>query len=361
MGGLDEIICGGPGRDPFRTSRIDQRAEIDVAGDSPHLSLSVGRPRGCEGQPLGEEREERGERDGGRHVVPVDLTHALLHPEGGAEPRPALAERPTLWEASLSALREFADLNDPALENLLWQAIVGAWPASRERLHGYAEKAAREAGTSTNWIDPNAAFERRMHDAVDAVFDVREVGKLIGETVAIFADAGYSNGLSAKILQIASPGVPDVFQGSEIWETSLVDPDNRRPVDFAEREALLKKIDAGWLPEVDSTGAAKLLVTSRALRLRRDHPERFTTYRPVTAAGFAREHIVAFDRGGAIAIATRLPHGLADGGGWKDTTIELSAAACVDVITGARYPGGVTLVAELLDRYPVALVTEDSP
>ena len=92
--------------------------------------------------------------------------------------------------------------------------------------------------------------------------------------MAEIAAAGWSNSLSAKLLQLAGPGVPDVYQGSELWEISLVDPDNRRPVDFAHRAALLAEIDSGATPLVDAGGAAKLLVTSRALRLQARSPRR---------------------------------------------------------------------------------------
>lgn len=315
------------------------------------------------------ERQARRQRDWPQSMTTLS-THDTKRGEDVRARITALAERPTLWAQTLGALHEIADLNDPELENLLWQAVIGAWPASRERLHGYAQKAAREAGTSTNWIDPNLEFERRLHSAVDAVFDVPKAAQLIEETVAELAEAGFSNSVSAKLLQLAAPGIPDVYQGSELWERSLVDPDNRRPVDFAERHALLDRIDAGWLPpctdagdradteQKPGQGAAKLLVTGSVLRLRRDHPERFTAYRPVAAAGSARAHVVAFDRGGAIAVATRLPHGLTEHGGWGDTTVKLPVTGGVDVITGAKFPGGVTLVAELLARYPVALVTE---
>lgn len=305
------------------------------------------------------ERQARRQRDWPESMTTLS-THDTKRGEDVRARITALAERPAAWAEALGSLHAFADLGDPELENLLWQAIVGAWPASRERLHGYAEKAAREAGTSTNWIDPDAQFEAKLHGAVDAAFDDANVAKVVSDTAELFAEAGYSNGLGAKLLQLAAPGIPDVYQGSELWETSLVDPDNRRPVDFAERAELLKRIDAGWLPPVDGAGAAKLLVTSRVLRLRRDHPERFAAYRPVAAAGSARSHVVAFDRGGAIAVATRLPFTLAEDGGWRDTTIPLPAGS-VDILTGARYPGGDTRVEELFSRYPVALVTEDSP
>ena len=269
----------------------------------------------------------------------------------------ALAERPKLWSDALGALRRGAGFDDPALENLIWQAVVGAWPASRERLHAYAEKAAREAGDSTNWIDPNTAFEDRMHAAIDKVFDDSELAAVVEQTIAAIAPAGFSNGLSAKLLQLAAPGIPDVYQGSELWEQSLVDPDNRRPVDFALRSELLRRLDDGWLPSVDEEGAAKLLVVSRTLRLRRAHPERFDHYLPVDVFGSMREHVVAFDRGGAIAVATRLPHGLESAGGWHDTTIEPAGREFVDVLTGRGFGGGSIRLVDLLDTYPVALLT----
>ncbi|HEU0182111.1 MAG TPA: malto-oligosyltrehalose synthase, partial [Agromyces mariniharenae] len=270
-----------------------------------------------------------------------------------------IAELPGEWTAILDELRELAPLGDGPLEHLLWQAIVGAWPASRERLHAYAEKAAREAGNSTTWYEPDADFEARMHALVDAVFDDERVATLVGRAVAMLERPGWSNSLSAKLIQLTAPGVPDVYQGSELWEQSLVDPDNRRPVDFDLRRRILAMLDAGALPQVGAGGAAKLLVTSRALRLRRDRPELFTGYEPLAASGPAAEHLVAFDRGGAISLATRLPVGLAARGGWADTVVDLGSAPFVDVITGRRHAGGELRLADLLDRYPVALLAEE--
>ncbi|MCU1438302.1 MAG: putative sugar synthase [Naasia sp.] len=267
-----------------------------------------------------------------------------------------LAEIPDSWAEALRELRRLAPVGDGPFENLLWQAIVGAWPASRERLHAYAEKASREAGNSTTWTAPDEAFETRMHAAVDAAFDDPQVAAVIERIVALVSAPGWSNSLSAKLLQLTAPGVPDVYQGSELWEQSLVDPDNRRAVDFAERRRLLADIDGGVQPPVDASGAAKLLVTTRALRLRRDNPRLFTGYTPLAASGSAAAHLVAFDRGGAIAVATRLPVGLAERGGWEDTTLDVAAGPVIDVLTGRRYDGGPLTVSEVLDRYPVALL-----
>jgi len=266
-----------------------------------------------------------------------------------------LAELPGRWERFLRTVRERVGFGDGSLESLLWQSIVGAWPASRERLHDYAQKAAREAGASTGWTDPDEAFEERMFAAVDAAFDDERVRAEVEALAAVIEAPGASNGLGAKLLQLMAPGIPDVYQGSERWERSLVDPDNRRPVEFDAAAALLAHIDEGWQPEIDSSGAAKELVTAKALRLRRDRPELFSGYRPVYAEGSRAGHLVGFDRGGAIALATRLPVGLSATGGWADTTIDLGEEPMRDELTGRDYSGRVPL-ASVFETYPVALL-----
>jgi (1->4)-alpha-D-glucan 1-alpha-D-glucosylmutase len=267
-----------------------------------------------------------------------------------------LAEMPERWEAVLTRLRELAPIGDGPLENLLWQAVVGAWPASSDRLHAYAEKASREAGNSTAWIDSNEEFEKRMHAAIDRAHTDPQISGIIEHFVEATSAAGWSNSLSAKLLQLTSPGVPDVYQGSELWETSLVDPDNRRPVDYDIRRLYLAAIDAGAHPEIDDSGAAKLLVASRALRLRRDRPELFTRYAPLDALGVRARNVLAFDRGGAVSVVTRFPIGLYETGGWADTTVMLPGRELVDVLTGERHPGGLTRLDTLLHKYPVALL-----
>src|SRR5436305_6458857 len=157
------------------------------------------------------------------------------------------------------------------------------------------------------------------------------------------------------------PGVPDVYQGTERWDLSLVDPDNRRPVDYDRRRRLLAALDAGEVPGVDDEGAAKLLVVSRVLRARREHPEWFAGYEPVSAEGPAADSVVSFDRGRVVAVATRLPAGLAAAGGWRETALQLPTGAWRDLLTGERAvsaAGGVPL-AGLLDRLPVALLVRD--
>ncbi|CAM3689314.1 malto-oligosyltrehalose synthase [Nocardioides zeicaulis] len=262
-----------------------------------------------------------------------------------------LAEEPGHWERSLDELLRLAPVPDPGFGSLLWQAVLGAWtpdhlPDLPERLHGYAEKAMREAGDRTTWTEPDEDYEAAVHAAVDAVFSSDEVRAVLVDLASRTDAAAQANSLAAKILAITMPGVPDVYQGSELWETSLVDPDNRRPVDFEHRAAVL----AGTS---EDDAASKLHVTCTALTVRRDRPELFTTYAPVGATGERADHVVAFDRGGAVTVATRLPVGLAAAGGWADTTLDLPEGRWHDVLTGLDTDGRL---ADLLAVHPVALL-----
>ncbi|KIC56341.1 malto-oligosyltrehalose synthase [Microbacterium hominis] len=269
-----------------------------------------------------------------------------------------LAEMPDRWAAALDALRAEGSTGDGPLDALLWQAVVGAWsddPALPERLHAYAEKAAREGDVGTSWTDPDEAFEARVHGLVDAAFGAAR--PIVDSPVAEILAPGRSNSLSAALLHLAGPGVPDVYQGTELWDLSLVDPDNRRPVDIERRRELLARLDGGWMPGIDDSGAAKLLVVSRTLRLRREHPELFARYTPLPVAGEAAAHALAFDRGGAIAVATRLPAGLAARGGWGDTAVMLPAGSWRDGFTGRVVDGGPASLGILLADLPVALLT----
>jgi (1->4)-alpha-D-glucan 1-alpha-D-glucosylmutase len=269
-----------------------------------------------------------------------------------------LAEIPAEWAQLVRGLLARHPLADRPLAHLVWQNLVGAWPLSRDRAHGYVEKAAREAGTSTTWTNPVQEFEEQLHALVDAAFDDADTHAEIERFVGRIAPFGRSNSLAQKLLQLAMPGVPDVYQGTELEDLSLVDPDNRRPVDYDLRRRLLASLDGGSVPEVGDD-AAKLLVVSRTLRARRDHPEWFGGYQPVAAEGSAEQHAVAFDRGGVVAVATRLPVGLEAAGGWRDTALTLPTGAWQDLFTGARHvadAAGLRL-APLLDRLPVALLT----
>ncbi|RBY90651.1 malto-oligosyltrehalose synthase [Blastococcus sp. TF02A-26] len=284
-------------------------------------------------------------------------THDTKRSEDTRARLAVLAELPGEWADLVRGLLDRHPLPDRPLAHLVWQNLVGAWPLSRERAQAFAEKAAREAGLSTTWTDQDAEFEAQLQAVVDAAFDDTTTRAELDAFADRIALPGWSNSLAQKLVQLTMPGVPDVYQGTELWDHSLVDPDNRRPVDYDLRRQLLTRLDEGWVPEVDDTGAAKLLVVSRALRLRRDSPELFAGYTPVTATGSAAEHLLAFDRGGAVTVATRLPVALARSG-WGDTALQLPTGAWRDVLTGERLvsDAGGLRADQLLARLPVALL-----
>ncbi|MCK6068358.1 MULTISPECIES: malto-oligosyltrehalose synthase [Microbacterium] len=341
----------------YRYNRLGSLTE--VGGDPSQFALPV----------AGFHAAQAARQSAWPHAMTTLSTHDTKRGEDVRARLTVLSEMPERWSRVLEEFRHVATTGHGPFDTLLWQAIVGAWPGLplpddfAARLHAYAEKAAREAAESTGWWDPVEPFESAMHAVVDAA--TGHAAELVDGFVREILAPGWVNGLSQKLLQLAGPGVPDVYQGSELWELSLVDPDNRRAVDFPARAAMLADLDAGFdrgeLPDVDATGAAKLLLTSRTLRLRRDRPDLFTRYTPLTVVGEASAHAVAFDRGGAQAVATRLPLGLARRGGWGDTALLRRETPAVDVLTGRRYEGGVIPLADLLSTYPVALlVPEDA-
>jgi (1->4)-alpha-D-glucan 1-alpha-D-glucosylmutase len=289
------------------------------------------------------------------HSMTTLSTHDTKRGEDVRARLAVLSELPTEWSELMRTLCSATSLPDPSFAFLLWQTFAGAGFIERERMHAYAEKAMREAATNTTWVDPVAVFEDAVHAAVDAAYDSPAVHEPLSSFVSLIEPYGWSNALGQKLVQLTQPGVPDVYQGTELWEESLVDPDNRRPVDYDLRRALLDQLDAADdPPPVGADGAAKLWLVARTLRLRRDWPDLFTGYAPVFAEGPAASHCVAFDRGGVIPVATRLPVGLERTGGWHDTTLDVGGSA-TDVISGRRHERDVA-VSDLLSDYPVALL-----
>jgi (1->4)-alpha-D-glucan 1-alpha-D-glucosylmutase len=296
-----------------------------------------------------------------------------------------LAELPARWGAQVAQWHEAgtgpalpgnaAAAVDPDTEYLIWQTLVGTWPISGERLADYLTKAIREADLRTSWADQNAEYEAAVHGLAARAIDDPELSGSIGEFVAGIAADALANSLGVKLVQLTMPGVPDVYQGCDLSGLSLVDPDNRRAVDFARRRALLADLDADRLSLDDPAGAgglsldaAKLLVTARTLRLRRARPQWFAgRYAPVAATGPAAAHVVAFARGDTadggpvITVTTRLPVGLRERGGWSDTVLPLTGGGrrWVDVLTGAVFRGERVLLGELMRALPVALLVPE--
>jgi malto-oligosyltrehalose synthase len=296
-----------------------------------------------------------------------------------------LAELPARWGAQVAQWHERAlalgstgggaAAVDPDTEYLIWQTLVGAWPISGERLADYLTKAIREADRRTSWTDQDSEYEAAVQALAACAIDDPELSESIAEFAAEIAAPALANSLGAKLVQLTMPGVPDVYQGCDLSGLSLVDPDNRRAVDFARRRALLADLDTGGLSLENpaeagglSLDAAKLLVTARALRLRRARPKLFTGgYTPVLATGPAAGHVLAFargdsaDRGPAVTVATRLPVGLRGRGGWSDTVLPLDGRGrgWTDLLTGTVYRAERVLLGELMRALPVALLVPE--
>jgi (1->4)-alpha-D-glucan 1-alpha-D-glucosylmutase len=267
-----------------------------------------------------------------------------------------LSQVPSLWTEFLARWEIAAPSPDVATGQFLWQNIFGVWPASgqvsdelRGRLHAYAEKAIREASWHTSWNDPDAAFEEAIHRWVDTVLDGPVAGQLT-ELVAQLNSHAASDALGQKLLALTVPGIPDIYQGTELWDDSLVDPDNRRPVDYAARRAALTELQH-----------PKIRVVTTALRLRRSRPDTFLhgAYVPVLAAGDASDHIVAFRRGDDVVVAvTRWTVRLSEAG-WGNTVLPLPDGSWTDTLTGA-VASGPTSAAELFANLPVVLLERNS-
>ncbi len=267
-----------------------------------------------------------------------------------------LSEVPQKWAAAVRDWSARAPAPDPNIGYLAWQTLVGAWPLPHDRAVAYFQKAAREAEQHTSWSDVNEEYEAALQGFVAAVYADEPLLAEVGAFAEWITPYGRSNSLSQKLVQLTMPGVPDTYQGTELWDLSLVDPDNRRPVDFGLRRSLLARLDAGELPAVDDSGMAKLHVVSSALRLRRERPDVFRgSYLPMAATGEAAEHVLAFGRAGdVITVVTRQPVGL-ERVGWQDAALTLPPGTWTDRLTGLAYAGNVPLV-DLLDRLPVALI-----
>ena len=203
-------------------------------------------------------------------------------------------------------------MDDPNEEYLLWQTLVGAWPIVPGRVERYLEKALREAKRTTNWIEPNEAHERRVREFVRGLYSNQEFLADFEPFAARVAGAGEHASLGALLLRLTSPGVPDVYQGDALWSLNLVDPDNRRPVNWSVHAAALREASP-------TRRTMKAHLIRRVLRLRAERPEIFSgSYEPIDAG----PHRVAYVRGGAIRVVVPLRPGDSAGAGDRDVLPE---------------------------------------
>ncbi|WP_010534348.1 malto-oligosyltrehalose synthase [Brachybacterium squillarum] len=285
-----------------------------------------------------------------------------------------LTEQPLEWAVVVQDLdrataEHRGDRVDGAVELLLWQTLAACWDLpgaaaeriTAERITDYLTKAMREAKTHTTWTDQEPEYEQQVLDLARASVASPAVDEILTAWTRRTLPVQRSAILGQKLVQLTMPGVPDIYQGNETVDLSLVDPDNRRPVDHAAHAERLDRMIAGRRP--DGIGDEKQWLTHRALVLRQERPELFrgreATYRPLPTS---TAHALAFGRGvgegplEAVTVVTRLAHGLAQRGGWGDARLELPEGRWRDALTGREIAGGTVRLAELLTDWPVALL-----
>ncbi len=345
------------------------------------------------------------------HTLSATATHDTKRGEDARARLYALSEVPDAWgnaadrwaAANAPHKREVDGVPAPdvAEEYLLYQTLVGAWPLGgvgsepdfADRIRAYMTKARHEAKVHTSWINPDSAYDAAAEAFVDAILDPERSApflKDLGDFVGTIARAGLYTSLSQVVCKVAAPGIPDFFQGTELWDFSLVDPDNRRMVDLGRREdwlrAMLAEVEtrgaaavAGWFGAPED-GRIKLWITAAALRLRRARRSLFETgdYQPLVVQGKIAEHVFAFARGegseAALAIVGRFFSGFGGppsaqrpaspetarptGQAWGDARLMLPPT-----LSGRRFRDGLTgraLAAEG-DSLPLATVFEHLP
>ena len=278
-----------------------------------------------------------------------------------------LSEIPDAWTAAvlrwsaLNARHRRGDVPDRNTEYLLYQTLVGTHPIGADRLLVYLQKAVREAKVHTSWTAVDEGYEATLREFIERSLADAEFNAALEDFVRPLLTPGRVNSLAWKLLALTAPGVPDLYQGSELWDLALVDPDNRSPVDYELRRRLLKKLDGlsakdAW--EQAEEGLPKLLLVQRALRLRNRRQGAFAAgaaYRPLPVHGPKARHAVAFAR--AEEIVTVVPRLVIQlGGDWAGTELELPPGSWRDEFTGVEVEGGRHSLAELLGGFPVALL-----
>ncbi|MBI2877823.1 MAG: malto-oligosyltrehalose synthase [Candidatus Tectomicrobia bacterium] len=342
------------------------------------------------------------------HTLNATATHDTKRGEDVRARINVLSEIPEEWERSITRWhrqnhpqkkivggKEVPDKNE---EYLLYQTLLGAFPFGEtvteelvDRIKEYMVKAVREAKVNTSWLDPDPAYEEALQGFVEALLRPASPNPFLEAFLPMqkrVAHLGLFNSLSQTLLKLTAPGIPDLYQGSELWDLSLVDPDNRRPVDFEAREKFLRQIQAqeetGLLPLIEELlatredGRIKLFTLYRTLKARRDHRELFEggDYLPLRTAGPFSKQVIAFARWkegrGAVIVVPRflasliqpgeLPRGEAV---WQDTSVELPAEAPAwwrHLLTDQVIHGERRLwVGEIFQHLPLGLLLGETP
>ena len=337
------------------------------------------------------------------HSLNATSTHDTKRGEDVRARLNVLSELPEEWEINVrkwskinsKKKRTMVGLRVPEKndEYFLYQTLVGAYPFYQseqslftERIKSYLIKAVREAKIHTAWLEPDHEYEDGCLKFIEQILNTSKPNEFL-ETFIPFqkkvAYYGIFNSLSQTLIKITSPGVPDFYQGAEMWDLNLVDPDNRRPVDFSIRESLLRNIRkeaqadllglVGTLLGSREDGRIKLFLISMALKTRKQHGDIFRkgTYTPLAVSGRFRDHLIAFlrehDKQRAVTVAPRFLVSLVEEGKfplgsevWQDTTVampDIASAIWTNALTGEIISGDKQMaVGQILQHFPVALL-----
>jgi (1->4)-alpha-D-glucan 1-alpha-D-glucosylmutase len=297
-------------------------------------------------------------------------THDTKRGEDARARLALLSEMPEAWAAAVQRWSAHNErhrqdgMPSRNAEYLLYQTLVGAFPLEAERAAAYLLKAAREEKQQTRWTEQNQRYETALVEFTQRVLGDPDFLADFERFLQPLIEPGRVNSLSQTLIKLTSPGVPDFYQGSELWDHQLVDPDNRRPVDYAARRSLLAASN-GLTPERalsrSHEGLSKLWLIRSVLALRRRAPQHFAAeaaHLPLFARGRYAQHVVAYGRGpGLVVITQRLP--LSRGSDWDDTTLELPEASFRDALSNEPVAGGTRALRELLARFPVCLLERE--
>jgi (1->4)-alpha-D-glucan 1-alpha-D-glucosylmutase len=299
------------------------------------------------------------------HTLLATQTHDTKRGEDVRARLALLSEIPERWAQAVGQLRALAERHrrdgrpDRGIEYLLYQTLVGAWPIESARVLAYLQKAAREAKTHTSWARPDAAYESALLAFAQGVLEDPRFRRELESFVAPLVLPGRVNSLAQTLIKLTAPGVADLYQGCELWDTSLVDPDNRRAVDYGLRRRLLHELAglsgrACWARH--ESGLPKLWTIQRALALRRRRPDLFAgSHHELAACGERAAHVLAFARGGgALVVVPRLVLGVQEG--WGRTQLALPAGEWCNRLDDDRIHRERVALAELLAGFPVALL-----
>ncbi len=300
------------------------------------------------------------------HSLLATATHDTKRGEDLRARLNVLSEMPEEWRKVVSKWITPGKAPTPNDQYMLYQTLVGAWTGDHqgftERLCAFMTKAMREAKANTTWTDPNEQYEKATSAYIKRLLTPDNPWwkefKAFQRRIAFF---GRYNSFSQLLLKMTSPGVPDFYQGTELWDFNLVDPDNRRPVDYKQRRELLEQAKRGGPPE------SKLFVIWRTLQCRKEHRNLFDIgeYVPLSATGRKGEHVCAFSRTykdrKIIVVVPRLIYTLCGGkesapvgAVWQDTELEANIANCRNVFTGEIV--STNRLSDILKTYPIALL-----